>query len=165
MERKFKPFERIIVKRKDKSNDAVSLWTCAEFSHYNGNFIALVGGYEYDVSMFDILPYVGNELLVGTNNMPSEQITIQTGECVLLSNDTDELKYCIGELRLFDSIMFCEALNTYRFYESKIKGNAIGWNYCIPLSKIHPNDSELTRKEILQVNKFGRVEKVYKTEI
>ena len=60
----FKPFDKVLVLNRDNKDDK---WSCDIFSHKEGNtYILLSGSY----TGFDIIPYEGNEHLVGTTNNP-----------------------------------------------------------------------------------------------
>lgn len=65
---KFKPFDRILVKHK---SDIYSYWTCDIFSHIECHssisFFECVGDC-YNINDYDIIPYEGNEHLLGTTN-------------------------------------------------------------------------------------------------
>lgn len=69
--KKFKPFERIILKGR---YNAPSFWTCELYSHCICGFLYSVGGRIYEIENYDILPFAGNEMLVGT--------TENTDDCV-----------------------------------------------------------------------------------
>lgn len=129
---KFKPFDRIIVKRNDGISNT-KLWTCFEFSHYDENYIATVGGNEYDSNVYEILPYEGNENLVGTNDSPAEYIKLEEGEVVVVFD-------CIYE---FENFIF--SISKYN------NCTHTQWKYFIPFSKFNPNDLEANKKEILKV--------------
>lgn len=136
--KKFEPFEKVIIKRKNESCGVVRLWTCAEFSHYNGNFISLAGGYEYDLDMFDVLPFEGNAHLVGTSDMPDEEVKLIYGNLIFASSDenrppqnwTYTQYHGIGDCRI------------------KGKGACV-YLFCVPFEKFNPNDMKETRKHIL----------------
>lgn len=149
--KEFKPFERVIIRRKDNVNGAVRLWTCAEFSHYNGNFIALVGCYEYDKTMFDVLPFAGNEHLVGTSDMPDEEVQLKPLDFIFVF---DKLEHK-GELSSLVLGRFV-CLNGDKIDISDDMSHH--WTYCIPFSKFSPNDMEETKKHILCV-KNGKLVK------
>lgn len=148
---KFKPFDRVIVKRKEKCN----LWICAEFSHYNGNFIVLVGGYEYNASMFDILPFAGNEYLVGTSDMPEEEVKLVEGEIIVVFDSIENLlnvDFC--SVRKF--LYTCD--NAFTTNANILFTNSNTWKYAIRFSDFNHNDIEETRKHILCV-KDGKIVK------
>lgn len=58
-EKVFKPFDRIIAK-----SHCSRIWECDLFSHYQDGCIFCVSGHAYPIS--DVLPFEGNEHLVGT---------------------------------------------------------------------------------------------------
>lgn len=83
----FKPFDKVIFRPKDESY----MWICGLFSNYDGNGANIIG-YENVLSFdeYNILPYEGNEHLVGTADEPEE------GEWIVCSTfnpaDLDETK-------------------------------------------------------------------------
>ena len=82
MEEKFKCKDEVIYRRTDEKDE----WTYGVFSHYfkslnsegaviNGNYILF--------SVQEILPYEGNEELVGTTDEPDEEVILEEGEWIL----------------------------------------------------------------------------------
>ena len=68
-EHEFKPFDKVLV-RFDKEDDD-DVWSVDIFSHYTGNgtlYRCMLGTYKKDC----IIPYEGNEHLVGTTDEPKE---------------------------------------------------------------------------------------------
>ena len=62
-EHKFKPFDKVLVR-----NDVNSIWQPSIFTHQLGDSFYTVSLYPYEKEQ--ILPYEGNEHLVGTTNNP-----------------------------------------------------------------------------------------------
>lgn len=146
--KKFEPFERIILKRK---NDIgyTKLWTCAEFSHYDELWVAVVGGNEYDLNMYDVLPFEGNEHLVGTSDMPEEEVELKEGDIIITFDNLRDIdmpfEVSINQFKHLNesSIHVC-----IKDYETEFIAYS---NFCIPFSQFNPNDMEETRKHILCV--------------
>ena len=80
MERKFKPFDRVLVR---DSGDGV--WNAGEYSHFDGeNHMVMSQGWS------QCIPYEDNEHLVGTNQAPDEPEKFEFGEHVEVRvNDVD----------------------------------------------------------------------------
>ena len=68
MEKKFKPFDKVIVKSRTDE-----YWTCDLYSHYNHDSETHETLNRIDLNDVDILPYEGNEHLVGTKDEPDEE--------------------------------------------------------------------------------------------
>ena len=151
MEKKFKPFERVITRFRDKN------WMCDLYSHYNAKINRHVTfGFCY-LADDCILPYEGNEHLVGTTDSSDEEVRLEEGEWVAYYDEDDkEFKHWkIGAFKEFVTDPqgggFFE-INTYpksehcNFVNQKI----------VRFSDFNPNDMEETKKHILCV-KNGKV--------
>lgn len=144
----FKPFEKVLVK------DVMGVWYCAFYSHWSDeykthNFTSLVTAWDKD-----ILPYEGNEHLVGTTDEPEEEIKLEEGEWVMYAFgglvSIYPLDYMLGEF-----IKINEGDNTITIQDS----NAVrGSSKFIKFSYFNPSDMEETKKHILCV-KNGRIVK------
>ena len=86
MEKKFKPFDKVIYKLR---HSAPTIWHCGIFSDYNkqNNHITLCSGFTFIFDKYNILPYEGNEELVGTSYEPEESIKLEEGELVVAKTD------------------------------------------------------------------------------
>lgn len=137
----FEPFERIIVKGRYSSP---FFWTCELYSHCIGGFMYAVGGRIYEIENYDILPFADNETLVGTSEMPCEDVVLKPMEFIFVLDtleSMDELsKIVLGRFVCLngDKIGIADDMRHY-------------WSYCIPFSKFNQNDMEETRKHILCV--------------
>lgn len=144
----FKPFDRIIIKPKVD----YGIWYCDLFSYYcqeDNNYFFTIGGNKegYGFEDVDILHYAGNEYLVGTSDMPEEEVELKEGELVFAFDTIDNFEEYMMVLRKFLGI-----------YEDTIIGNSMHWKYCLPFSKFNHNDLEETKKHILCV-KNGKLVK------
>lgn len=63
IERQFKPFDKVLVRNPNNKDDK---WTCDIFSHMDGDCYVLLSGY----ANYKVIPYEGNEHLVGTTDEP-----------------------------------------------------------------------------------------------
>lgn len=140
----FKPFDKIIIKSKSKNHAISNVWGCAEFSHYYGDYIVFAGGHAYNIDTFDILPFEGNQYLVGTSDVPEEEVVLKQGDIVIVFDDFDSF-YFNGR---FDG-----TLSTFNHCSKTdiITSDNTPWRYCIPFSKFNPKDMEETKKHILCV--------------
>lgn len=136
----FKPFDKVLVR------DSQDVWQIDFYSHWNKDYAQHVILSYGDGVIFkdkDILPYEGNEHLLGTLNMPEEEFKKDEYYVFL---DTPSLY--IGISGIFGTVHY---VTRHRF----VRGG-MSWEYAIPLSKFNPNDLEETKKHILCVKK-GRV--------
>ena len=146
MEKKFKAYDRVLIK-----TDVTAKWQCDLYSHWDSEYEYHVTVGYIPVSDRDILPYEGNEHLVGTTNeQPYEEVKLEKGEHLYVFNDKRD---------------FPNNLSFSRFYyatKGSIKTfngiNAIHacWNFAIRFSDFNPNDMEETKKHILTV-KNGKI--------
>lgn len=142
--KEFKPFDKVIFKYKNKSY----IWVCGFFSNYEDGDIYLIGNdVAFSLDEYDILPYEGNEHLVGTTNEPEEEVKLEEGEVIIVFDAYN---------RFFDGVScvrkFTRVLNTV------FETNAANWSFAIRFSDFNPNDMEETKKHILCV-KNGKVVK------
>ena len=143
--KQFKPFEKVLVRiSKDHC------WTPTFYQYHNNksHFVFEQGSFIFDD---DIIPYEGNEHLVGFTGEPEEIVTLEKGELILCNNNIYMLKEGLGTITSYGEIT---GLN--------IKGtNGAHYIRCIPMSKYNVNNIEETNKWILEV-KSGRLVKVNK---
>lgn len=152
----FKPFDKVIVKiNRD-------IWHVDLYSAWNEK----MGGHQTlrannGCSIHDkwILPYEGNEHLVGTSDDPDEEVKLVDGEWMLASLSTnrsltDPVNYTV--------IRFWE-LDIDDFDDTRFKDDrGCFWDYVIKFADFNPDDMEKTSKNILHI-KNGRVVR-YKPE-
>lgn len=147
--KQFKPFQKVIVKSKIDNK-----WYCEFYSHYNAekNWHTVTTGTSIDDE--EILPYEGNEHLVGTFDEP-EEIELKEGEWIICNDDAKLLMDGIGFLTTFSYV------DNDTFYTGKSIFVATDYNYVVKFSDFNPNDMKETRKHILCV-KNGKIIKYRK---
>ena len=134
----FKPFERILVRDGGK-------WTPDIYSYYrteiNKHWCLSCGWMEDD----NILPYEGNEHLVGTTDEPEEEIELMEGEWLMVCNTiTDQPdEWMLRYLLWAQDDNIC--IQSVRFAYP----DPCGYNYAIRFSDFNPEDMEETKKHIL----------------
>lgn len=138
MERKFKCKDEVIVRLKETG----SSWFYGVVSHADDASVVLSGGFRHPYERYDILPFYGNEHLVGTTNEPEEEIILAKGEFILLSESAINIQKGIGTVLNYSEIVGSAIIAT----------NGNGYSYGIPMSKYNPDNLEETRKWILMVN-------------
>ena len=145
MEKKFKPFDRVLV-REGKQWP----WRATFYSHYNP-----ITYHHYTTSgapINEILPYEGNEHLVGTSDEPDEEVRLEEGEWVMYAFgglvSIYPLDYKLGKF-----IKINEGDNTITIQDSDaVRGSS----KFIKFSDFNPNDMEETSGHILCV-KNGKI--------
>lgn len=151
--KKFKSFERVLVRVR---MDAPLIWVCSFYSHLdNDGCHVTIGGQIYDDK--DILPYEGNESLVGITYSPDDEVEVEEGEWVMVC---DDIKDYSGEwqLRQFMYPQGNEAMiQSLRF----AYGDVTGYKYFILFSNFRPNDMDETLKHVLCVKN----DKIFKYSI
>lgn len=142
--KQFKPYDKILVR------DGKGIWQIDFYSHWSDEceqHVTLAYGDGLKIDDKDILPFKGNEYLVGTNDEPEEEIELKVGEWIVLF-DKDEMNFppfFIGRLDFITHNMFnCET--------------GVARELCVLFSNFNPNDIEETKKHILCVKK-GRIVK------
>ena len=146
----FKPFDKVLVKR-----DHEDEWTCDFYSHYDKEHKWHVIIKNYSISDAAILPYEGNEYLVGTTDDPDEEVKLEAGEWLMASDFISSIK------DMFVSACRYSHIRGDRFFLDS-KARLMDYKYAIRFSDFNPNDMEKTRKHILCV-KNGKVVR-YKPE-
>ena len=140
MEKKFKPFQKVIIK-----SLIDEYWSCDLYSH----LVKDTGLHETinrtGLKDNDILPYEGNEELVGTTDKPEQEIRLEKGEWIFVA---DEIKYFLDSR--FSIRIFKEITNNV------FVTNAYNYQYAIRFSDFNPNDMEETSRHILCV-KNGKI--------
>ena len=146
MEKKFKCKDEVIVRLKESG----CRWFYGVVSHSDDVSVVLSGGFCHPYEIYDVLPYVGNEHLVGTEDEHEEEIVLKEGELVLLSDTALPLKEGKGIISGYEEIVYGNIIAAT---------NGRHYNYCIPMSKYNFNNLEETRKWILCA-KNGKLVKV-----
>lgn len=145
MEKKFKCKDEVIYR--DKNIEEYE-WTYGIFSHSykdDGREWYVINGEHLSLKQWDILPYKGNEHLVGSTDSPNEEVKLEEGEICIFSD-------AINEFLGFGIIS--------RLVEKKrgLLYDEVGrdWNYAIRYKDFDPFNMEETKKHILYV-KNGRI--------
>lgn len=137
MEKKFKCKDEVLVRynRVEKME-----WTYGIFSHETKDFIVLCGDIRLNREFFDIIPFDGNEHLVGNYDAQEEEIVLEIGTKVMSMTDDGKWVLCV-----------LDRVTTNGLYEELSDGSLYVMKYIVPFSKFNPNDMEATNKEILTV--------------
>lgn len=141
----FKPFDKVLVRV-----GAANEWECDFYSHYvegNGYPHKTLG---WRIKDENILPYEGNEHLLGTSDEPEEEIKLEEGEWVMVCDFPEQFD-AGWNVRQFKLIQEKRIYVTDR-YEC-VYAN---YTYAIRFKDFNPNDMEETRKHILCV-KNGKI--------
>lgn len=144
--RKFKCKDEVIVRLKKPG----CCWFYGVVSHSGDDYVTLSGGFRHPYEIYDVLPYEGNEHMVGTlNEVNTDEVLLEIGELLCGFWGIDDLgTYNIG-MGKFIQVMGDE-----------IETENASYMYCIPFSKFNPDDLEATKKEILMV-KDGKLVKAW----
>lgn len=143
----FKPYDRVLVRKMDIDDYH---WFVDLYSHYSTlEKHCCVGATEINDS--DILPYEGNEHLLGTDFEPEERVELKEGEWVMVSHEPNVSQYKWSLRRVAaihestECFIVCDQDNT-----------PFRWKYVIRFSDFNPNDMEATKAKILCVRN-GRI--------
>lgn len=122
--KQFKPFDKVLAK-------VYNTWEARFFDR-----IDKMGRYQLTsgavVGEKDILPFEGNEHLLGTNKEPEEEITLKEGERIVCSDTIN---------RLLDGCGIIETLS--KVCDSVIDDSeGCPWKYCIPYSQFKEKNTE-----------------------
>lgn len=99
MESKFKPFDKVLMRRRETP---ASVWQPFFFSYEGQTTYGMVGGSCYDKRLHELIPFEGNESLIGTN-IPI--VTRPTkGEFCIFSDSADKLRNGLGVVDILDSM-------------------------------------------------------------
>lgn len=144
----FNSYDKILVR------DEEGKWQIDFYSHWLEELerhASLAYGENILILDDDILPYEGNEELVGTTDEPEEEVKLEKGYIFVCDRITSLVEE--WSLRNFDGCRngFIQAFNN-------VKAALFGWKYAIRFSDFNPNDMEETKKHILYV-KNGKVVK------
>lgn len=141
--KKFKPYDRVLVR------DGRGIWQVDFYSHWSEEWkqhVTLAFGDGLKIDDKDIIPFEGNEQLVGKLAEPEEGIELERGEWLMVSDSAEEISSFAAIRRFFahaSNYFFVEAIEA-----PEIK---IHYSFAIRFSDVNPNDMEETRKHILCV--------------
>ena len=159
MEKEFKCKDEVIYRSKKYE---YPIWTYGIFSHYEhrgGNTYAVISGNNgHDVMMWDILPYEGNEHLVGktVDVEHVEEVVLEQGEWLMVFFHPKYIPFdCC--LRKFEGI---EDGNIKVYNDNNNKKS--NWLYAIRFSDFNIEDIDETRKHILYVDNNRIVKRQWK---
>lgn len=134
MEKKFEPFEKVLTRMGPGKTWEPDLYSYSSQT----NLHKTIGGcWKSDR---DIIPFEGNEHLVGTTDEPEEEIVLKEGEFILCHDFIEMIQDGVGTLSKYVGLVV-----------DNIKCKAGTFHYCIPMSKYNQNNLEETRKWILKV--------------
>lgn len=133
---KFKCKDEVIIRRKNKTGR----WCYAIFSHEDDEFICLCGCMALAKSHHNILPYKGNEHLVGTTGEQLLGINLEKGETVL--SRTSHGNWVVAEFVKFDEEGILVKLSNEETTRTK---------WIVPFSDFNPRDMKSTKEKILMV--------------
>ena len=146
--KKFKPFDKVLVKALTDEK-----WTPDLYSYYDdikNLHWCIGGGWASDDA---ILPYEGNEHLVGTTDEPDEEVRLEVGEYIMASDfigGMEEGECSFGRFIGIKDESFIQESYQYT--------GGLTYKYAIRFKDFNPDDMEETRKHILCV-KNGRIVK------
>lgn len=135
--KKFKPYERVLVR------DGQDQWQIDFYSHWSKEkeqHITLAYGSGLELTDRDVLPYEGNENLLGTTHEPEEEIKLEVEEWLLCGDTPSDIPtyWTLTQfLKTLKAKFFC--VNSYR------------WAFAIRFVDFNPDDMEETMKHILCV--------------
>lgn len=144
--KKFQPFDKVLVRV-----SASNRWECSFYSYYDDEDNEYSHRtFHYCIKDENILPYKGNEHLVGTTDEPEEEVELEEGEYVMVCDDRSILPeewrirkydgYGNGGIKVFNNV-----------------SNDIGnWYYAIRFKDFDPSNMEETQKHILHI-KYGKL--------
>lgn len=141
--KKFKCKDEVIYPTIDYGDGTIT-WNYGIVNYEDENYVHLVGGKVIRKKVYRVLPYKGNEHVVGTSDSPDEELKLEKGEYCFFSMFAEEIAE-LWDLRKFD-----------RIYKNEFYSSDAGWMYAIRFSDFNPNNMEETSRHILCV-KNGKV--------
>ena len=148
MEKKFKCKDEVIFRALVKYGNPI--WSYGIFSHYEQKdditYAKMIGVVGVDITKWEILPYEGNEHLVGTDLPADEEVMLEEGEFIFQSQDPS----CNTTLWVFEVYK--------KIYGDQFMTGMGLVSYIIRFSDFNPNDMEETSRHILCV-KNGKIVK------
>lgn len=143
--KQFKPYDRVLVRGCSESP-----WDIELYSYYNKEKKRHETMGHYCNDDCNILPYEGNEHLVGTTDDPEEEVKLEEGEWIVSFNESEE--YCppflIGKFTRLHQNLF-------------ILNECMDKELAIRISEFNPSDIVEMRKHMLCV-KNGKIVRRYK---
>ena len=135
--KQFNAYDKVLVRESKKWP-----WRASFYSHYNP-----ISYHHYTTSgapINEVLPYEGNEHLLGTTDEPEAEILLEKGEWIFVASEVYDWaqKWSLIELDCIKHEQFCTGL--------------VGWSYAVKYSNFNPYDMEETRKHILCI-KNGKI--------
>ena len=154
MEKKFKTFDKVLVRDHEEiwQPDLYGFWDKCRDRHQTmmNNSIA----------DDDILPYEGNEYLVGTTDSPDEEVRLEKGEWVaFLRGSGNQRIWTVGKFFGYEleKSPFVSNEQQFKMYTiDEHPGNYILSSQVVKFSDFNPNDRESMKTKILCV-KNGKV--------
>ena len=150
MEKKFKCKDEVIFQNRLRFGVEKLIWNYGIVNYEDEGYVYLVGGLYINKKTFKILPYEGNEHLVGTTDEPDEEVKLEKGEWLMVetqNNNWVSAKYRRPSKLSWNNI-------DVEFFN----GHVVSVNKIIRFSDFNPNDMEETKNHILCV-KNGKVVK------
>lgn len=132
-----KPFDKIIFRQIVNKGER---WKCGFYSHENTEYVVLINDISINKAFYEILPFEGNEELVGTTKNVEESITIEPGTPIFLSD-------CLREELDYWTLDKFEVTD-----DDYISGQYGAINiYCILFSDFDPNNMKETLKKAMTI--------------
>lgn len=147
--KQFKPFDKVLFRYEN------SIWY-PSFYQGNNNTEHYVIGLNDTIEDHNILPYEGNEHLVGTCDEPEKEITLKEGEYYWFTNDSGMSYPELWKLRKLEKIQS----NNFLIYDDYAEDNFIYYN-AIKQSDFNPHNMFESQKHMIRV-KNGKLVKVNK---
>lgn len=141
--KQFKPFDKVLARKENRIDDK-PCWKADIFSHIDedGFYVTIGLGC---VTKDDIIPYEGNEYLLGTFDEPEEEVKLEEGEWVMVCDNRSILP---EEWLLRHYYGYCN--NGIRIFNNLTTGLCT-WKYTIRFSDFNPNNISETLKHVLCV--------------
>ena len=121
---KFEPFQKVLVRNRAER------WSCDLYSHKEKSPARphyVLSGYRFEDE--EILPYAGNEHLLGTKDSPTPKWEPKPGELVAVRNS-------IQDAWVARNFYGKSASGDFQFRcETEDQDERIGWKFCEPLRK------------------------------
>lgn len=144
--KQFNPFDKVLVRV-----SASNRWDCSFYSYYNDKDNEYPHKtFHYCLKDENILPYKGNEHLVGTTDEP-EEIILEKGEYILASDFIHPLETGFGEIGKFVDI------ENEGFIKTAYNNSNLNYIFALRLSdSLNANDTKDRKSKILCV-KNGKI--------
>lgn len=148
--KQFNAFDRVLV-RYDSSQE----WDIDLYSHFDNKTKRHITMQRVMIKG-DIIPYEGNEHLVGEVDEPEEEVKLEEGEYVFVSDCRNAIP-CTWDLRIYDSIID-EYIGVFKIKKHvRLESErAVCWYYAIRFADFNPNDMKETFRHVLCV-KNGKI--------